>query len=175
MSFVINHRINIDLTNPAPVPRIQIKQGDRGTHSVVISLYNNGKEWEVPDEGEPVLRYHVHDLSGGEDVKGVYDTLPDGSQAWAIGDNNVIFRLTDAMTARHSIVLADVVLRGEGKVLSTFSFELYVHRAPVDSAEPDLVDYYRVATLEQINQEFSEFHDLCSRLEARIAALEAAM
>lgn len=173
MSLIVNHHIRIDLADPGPVPRIQVKQGDRGTHSVTVSLYCNGKEWEISEEAEPVLRYHVHDLSGGEDGQGVYDTLPDGSRAWAIGDHNVIFRLTDAMTARHGIVLADVALREEGRVLCTFSFEVYVHRAPVDTVDPDPVHYYRVANLDQINQEFSELRELCGRMEERLAALEA--
>lgn len=173
MSMIIDHHVSIDLTQPGETPRIQIKQGDSLSHRMAVHLFSGGEAWTIPEDAAAVIRYHVHDLDGGEDVNGVYDTLLNSVCAWSVSENIVTVYLTDAMTARHSIVSADVALVEDVRVLSTFNIEIYVNRAPVAQTEPDLQNYYNVSSMREINAEFENVHRLRVLMEARVTDIEA--
>lgn len=165
MSMIIEHNITIDLTQPGATPRIQIKQGDVISRRVTLHLYTDGEAWTVPEDAEVMIRFHVHDLDGGEDFEGIYDSLPDGTAAWSISENTISFIPIDTMTARHGIVAADVVLLEETRILSTFNFEFYVNRAPVAETETNFPDYYNVMSLRQIDDQITSLDERVTTLE----------
>lgn len=165
MSMIIEHNITIDLTQPGATPRIQVKQGDVISHRVTLHLYTGGEAWAVPEDAAVMIRYHVHDLDGGEDAVGIYDTLPDDTLAWSISENTISFIPVDDMTARHSIVAADVVLLHETRILSTFNFEFYVNRAPVAETETNFRHYYNVMSLQQIDDQITSLDERVTTLE----------
>lgn len=172
MSMIIEHTITIDLTNPGTTPRIQVKQGDYSSRRVTLQLYAGTAAWPVPEDAVAMIRYHVHDLDGGEDAVGIYDTLPDGTTAWSISENTVSFIPVEDMTARHSIVAADVVLLQETSILSTFNIEFYVNRAPVAETEANVQNYYNVMSLKEI---YAQIEGLSTRLEEQASAVEQRM
>lgn len=156
--MMITHTIDIDLTDPTTVPRIQVKQSDSLSHRIQIQLYDDGEAWDIPTDVAPLIRYHIHDLDGAEDSQGIYDTLPDGSDPFQFTRNVMYVLPTPQMFARHSIVTVDLVLVQDSSILATANFEFYVNRAPSDGTEAEAQSYYRVATLEQINADLEDIH-----------------
>jgi len=164
--MLINHDIILDITDPGPTPRIQLKQGDSYSRNIRIALTENGEPWLIPDGAEAVIRYRAHDPESLTDTSGIFDLLEDGTYAYIYGDNLFELMPTNALTAVPGLITLDVVFLFEGAALATFDFEIYVNRAPVSGTVPHapLGNYYRIASLEQINEEFD-------RLRAAIEAL----
>lgn len=156
--MLITHKIDIDLVKPDTPARIQVKQGDTLSRMVEITLYAEGKAWTIPTGVNAVVRYHAHDLDSSNDSKGIYDQLPDGSAACRFSGNVLQMTPVPQMFARHGIVSTDVVFVQEGVILATCSFEFYVNRSPNEGTDPEVQDYYRVVTLEQINAEFDSIY-----------------
>lgn len=147
----MTHVIPIDMRNPGTPTRISVKQGDAMTHIVVLRLLDNDDPWQVPTHASPVIRWFACDPSSGETARGLYDTLPDGTSAWGAEANQLTVRTVPQMFAMPGIVQADVAFVYGENVRTTFNFEFYVHPAPVNGTEPEVQDYYKVATLDQIN------------------------
>lgn len=146
--MTIVHEIDLDLRSPGQTPRIQVKQGDVFTRNVAISLYSGGEPWQIPSGISVVIRYHA---PNGE---GLYDTLPNGFVAWKAEGNTISITLAPQMLICHGVVTADVVIIDNDYVLGTGSFEIYVNLAPANGTEPQAQDFYKVTTLEQINEKF---------------------
>ena len=164
--MLINHDITLDIVNPGPTPRIQVKQGDTYSRNIRIALTENGKPWTIPNKAQAVVRYRTHDPETLADTSGIFDLLEDGTYAYIFGDNLFELMPANAMMATPGLVTLDVAFLEKDHVLATFDFEIYVNRAPVSGTAPEapLANYYRVHTLEQINQELD-------KLKAAVEAL----
>ena len=156
--MIINHTIDMDLVNPGPVPRIQVKQGDARSRNIIINLFANGEPWEIPEDAEAVIRYHHHDPQGMTDAQGIFDTLEDGSPAWLFRGNVFEVMPPQALLENSGLTQMDVTFLCEGRTLSTFNFEIYVNRAPASGTEPAMQNYYKVARLDQINAAFDKIY-----------------
>lgn len=172
--MMITHKIEIDLTNPGPTPRIQVKQGDTLSRRVQIQLFTDGEAWAIPADVKPAVRYHVHDLDGTQDSTGIYDTLPDGSDPFQFTQNNFYLLTVPQMFTQHGIVTTDVVFIQGSSILATANFEFYVNRSPSIGTEAEVQSYYRVATLAQINAELDSLRAELAQLTETIANLESA-
>lgn len=150
--MMITHNLTLDLLKPAISERIHVKQGDTLSHSLRILLCENGAAWPIPAEASPVVRWFAFDPDSGESARGIYDTLPDGTHAWTFAENQLDILTVPGMFALPGVVQADVVLISGEKTLATFNFEFYVNRAPADGTEPEIQNYYKVSSLEQINE-----------------------
>lgn len=146
--MIIVHEIELDLQNPGQMPRIQVKQGDVLSRQVDIRLFAGGEPWQIPKVDSAVIRYH------GPSGEGLYDTLPNGAAAWKIEENTLSVFLAPQMLTCHGAVRADVVLIDGDFVLATGSFEIYVNLSATTGTQPGDQNYYRVATLDQINEKF---------------------
>ncbi len=129
--MLITHEVDIDLVNPGPAPRIQVKQGDVMTRNVRINLYANGTEWNIAGDVSAVIRYSAYDTGNQMLTHGMYDTLEDGSLAYLFMGNALEIMLLGDMMARPGLVNVDVLLVEGAKKLATFGFEICVSQAPV--------------------------------------------
>lgn len=164
----LTHTIDIDLMNPGVPERIQAKQGENLSRRVLLRLFAHGESWAVPAGASPVIRYHIHDLEGGEDTSGIYDRFSDGSAACLVSENTVLLIPLPQMFQKHGIVFLDVALCMDGITLATCNFEIYVNPAPADGTEAAVQSYYRVATLEQINADLTAMQ---KKIDAAIPAI----
>lgn len=178
--MLINHVLTLDLRNPAAPERIPVKQGDAMTHGLQVHLFDNAEPWPVPAEATPVVRWFACDPESGETARGIYDTLPGGTQAWTAAENQLELMTVPQMFLLPGIVQADVAFVAGDKTLATFNFEFYVNRAPANGTEAEAQSYYKVATLDQINEAIEAVQRTQAELELqlahltdRVAALEA--
>lgn len=170
--MMMEHLFSLDLLNPGLPHRIQVKQGDTMTHSLRINLLSGGEPWLIPAEVIPAVRWSACDPDTGRSARGIYDTLPDGGQAWNYSDNQLNLITIPQMFALPGLVQADVLFRLGSKLLATCNFEFYVNRAPADGTEPEAQSYYKVATLEQINAALADLQAAQANADQRIAQLE---
>lgn len=154
--MLVKHVVQIDMLCPGEPPRIHAKQGESLTRTVEVQLFADGEAWEIPRDAKPVIRYFAHSLEGGEDTKGIYDTLPNGAVAYQMDVNRIQFTTVPQMMAQHAVVMTDIAFILEEQIIATFNLEFYVNKAPTIGTEPEVQDYYRVATLDQINSALDE-------------------
>ena len=146
----ITHKITLDLAARGATPRLPVKQGDAYTRTVEITLCSGGVAWTVPTEATvtALVRYRKADGTAG-----MYDTLPDGETPAVTWDSNVLtVNLAPQMLTCPGLTRCDVVLLNGTKMLATFDFHLAVEPSPVDNATLESQDYYKVASLAQINE-----------------------
>ena len=149
--MMLVHNLTLDLMDPGTPERIPVKQGDALTHRLTIRLLCGGEAWLIPAGVTPVVRWRACDPLSGGSAQGIFDTLPNGTHAWNCAENQLDLVLVPQMFALPGIVQADVALIQEDKTLATANFEFYVNPAPANGTEPQAQDYYKVATLTQIN------------------------
>lgn len=164
----ITHMLKIDLLDPGTVQRIQVKQGDTLSRNIELQLFTGQEPWTIPTDAKSVIRYHIHDLEGFADTKGIYDQLPSGQLAYQFDGNRLQFFPAPAMFARHSVISVDVVFLKDGQQLATANFEFYVNRSPNVGTDTEPQSYYRLFTLEQINQEIMEFMAILDNMQNEV-------
>ena len=128
--MVVTYGIDIDLVNPGQTQRIHVKQGDMLSRCIDIRLLENGKDWQIGRNTTAVIRYCAQDPDNLVTDHGLYDTLDDGSPAYMVAGNLISIIPIGAMTENPGLVTVDVLLVDGAKKVSTFNFEIYVHRAP---------------------------------------------
>jgi hypothetical protein len=172
MTMQITHKIALDMMRPEIPPRIQVKQGDSMTRALEITLFCDGEPWIISGDVTPLVRWRACDPGTGETVCGIYDTLPNGIHAWNYTQNQLVLILAPQMFSLPGLVQADVVLVNGEKTLATFNFEFYVNQAPANGTEPQALNYYKVATLEQINQAIAALQEWQADADRLMAYLE---
>lgn len=177
--MLIIHKLSLDLINPGIPERIQVKQGDTLARTMEIQLFANGEAWLIPAGVTPLVRWAASDPDTGNSASGIFDTLPSGANAWNYAQNQLDLVLVPQMFALPGLVQADVAMVQGNKVLATFNFEFYVNRAPANGTEPKAQNYYKVATLDQLNAQLIHLETLITELredhESNIAQLEERM
>ena len=128
--MVVTYGIDIDLVNPGQPQRIHMKQGDMLSRCIDIRLLENGKDWQIGRNTTAVIRYCAQDFDNLVTDHGLYDTLDDGSPAYMVAGNLISIIPIGAMTKKPGLVTVDVLLVDGAKKVSTFNFEIYVHRTP---------------------------------------------
>lgn len=174
--MLITHKFSLDFQKPETPVRIQVKQGDSRARALEILLFDSGEAWNIPAGVTPLVRWAACDPDTGASASGIYDTLPWGGNAWNYTGNQLDLIPVPQMFALPGLVQADVALVQDSKVLATFNFEFYVNRAPVSGTQPEVQDYYKVSTLEQLNTELIHLETLITELredmESALAELE---
>lgn len=162
--MVVNYDMDMDLADPGETQRIQAKQGDVMSRCIYINLLENGKAWKTDAGTTAVIRYCAQDPDGLVTSHGLYDTLEDGSAAYMLVGNMLSVTPLAEMTAKPGLVKVDILLVDGAKMLATFNFEIYVHRAPNSGTQARNGNYYRVASLDAINADLD-------KLRAAVTAL----
>ena len=141
----IIHTLELDLQRHDSRQFIYCKQGDSETRSVEISLYNNGSTWKVPEDASIIrICYAKPDRTGG-----LYDRMPDGSNAGEKSGNKITANLHPQMFAVSGTVAAEVILITDtGAQLATFNFYISVQGGPGNDIASE--DYFNSTPLGMI-------------------------
>lgn len=124
--MTITVELSIDLRNQGFPQRIRATQADANTRVVEVSLYDGGVAWPVPDGVDAAVGYRKPDGTAG-----LYDKLPDGSEALTISENTVTAILAPQVLTAPGIVSAVIILTDDSmRQLSTFPFQIYVEKNP---------------------------------------------
>lgn len=119
---VISH-LTIDLATPGLPPMLEGVQGD-SARAVCLTLLENGKNWEIPNGAEVLVRYRNQNGQGG-----VFDTLPGGGLAYSFADNRLTLKLPAQVFGVPGLTkIQAVVLQGNVQV-SVFSFQVLCEAA----------------------------------------------
>ena len=119
--MVVTHKMNMDLTGPAVMPKVDMVQNDQYTRQLALTLTSGGASWQIPTDAHAVICFQRADGTGGD-----YDVLPDGSAAWTIAENVLTVKIAPAVLIQAGPVLLAVdLIVGDSKI-STFTILLRV-------------------------------------------------
>ena len=132
--FVITHTVNADLLQRGVRPRVDMVQGDTLTRRLEFVLTAGGVPWTPPEDTTAALSYIRPDGVGR-----VYDKLPDGTEAYTISENRILFTLHPEMlkVAGDVVTVLRILRESDGKLLSTFAVEIAVEAEPSYSGQSD--------------------------------------
>lgn len=119
--MIIKHKFSMDLDRMDPEKCIHVMQDDKYSRDLVIALKSGSKAFVLPDGCTVLIRYKKPSGRGG-----VYDTMPDGSLAWSIAENELTVRLAPQVcTEPGDVKLIVTLLQGEAE-LSCFAVTVRV-------------------------------------------------
>ena len=129
----VKHKINMDLTGPAGIQRIDMVERDQYVRQLEFVLTCGETPWTIPEDVHAVICFVKADGTGGE-----YDALEDGQPAWSVEGNVLTVDVApQVLTSAGVVMLAVDMLRGNGKI-STFTVMLNVQEAiPLDLESGD--------------------------------------
>ena len=129
----VKHKINMDLTGPAGIQRIDMVERDQYVRQLEFVLTCGETPWTIPEDVHAVICFVKDDGTGGE-----YDALEDGQPAWSVEGNVLTVDVApQVLTSAGVVMLAVDMLRGNGKI-STFTVMLNVQEAiPLDLESGD--------------------------------------
>lgn len=122
----VTSKIQLDLKIRRTVPQVNAVQYDVDTREVEIALTSCGLPWEVPEGTSVAMGYRKPD-----GTRGLYDKLPDGSDAITVSGSTVTVILPRQMLTVHGVVRACLVFNNEElDQLTTFPFWVCVQEKP---------------------------------------------
>lgn len=116
----IRQKVTVDLGNKGLRSKVDAVQGD-SAREIEITLVSNGQPWEVPQGVSVLIRYAKTDGTGG-----VYDTMPDGTEAWWAEENRLYICLAPQVCSVAGEVALQAVIIYEQEQISTFDISLMV-------------------------------------------------
>lgn len=119
--MIITHKIKMDLISKGIAPKIHMVQGDCCSRKIEFRLFSDRAAWHVPKGAKALIRYRRPDHSVG-----VYDTLPDGTCAYAVSGNAVTVSVAPEALAIAGYVSLVITLSDAERELSTFEVQLDV-------------------------------------------------
>ena len=141
--MIITHKLDMDFISKhenAALPQIRMVQGDCNTRVIQLSLYADRVAWNIPEGAAVQMRYRKPDGTGG-----IYDTMPDGTQAWSIAGNIVSVQIVPQMLTVAGMVRTQIALVLNEKFLATFEVLVAVEEDPsIGTLESD--DYKNLQT-----------------------------
>ena len=143
--MIIKNSFNLDFAHRGIIPRMDAVQNDANSRIVEINLLDNGVAWTVPENAKAAVFY-----SKPDGTVGIYDVLPDGSDACAISGSTVTVVLAPQMLTAPGLVRASVALTRESVQLATFPLGIQVEAMPGAEAVPS-ESYYYHTTFAELN------------------------
>lgn len=166
--------LRMDLARCGCTPIIGAVQGEANTRTLVVSLYDNGVAWEIPEAAVVDVAFKKPD-----GTQGIYNKLPDGSPATTFAGNVLTAILAPQMLTCAGKVTAAFVFHKTGeKTLATFPFTVTVTANPATGAERS-EDYYNPtigdiqAVVREIYLDIDHFDVAVRSAEASAAAAQA--
>lgn len=127
----VQTQIQADLKEPMGTV-VPVMQHDGGTRKLCITLLSGGEDWQIPEGAAVAVGYERPDHT-----RGLYDRMPDGSDAVSLEGNVASVLLPPQMLSAPGTVLACLVFRDESQnQLTTFPFRLQVQVNPA-AQSPD--------------------------------------
>lgn len=121
--MIVTHKIKMDLTQWGPPPCIDVVQDDKYSRNIQISLFENGVPYSLPEGCSVQIRYYKEDGVGG-----VYNTMPNGEDAWNICENRVTVKVAPQVCTAAGNTAVTVTLLHENTELNCFELHLRVQR-----------------------------------------------
>ena len=119
--MVVTHKLNMDLEGIDSVKTVAAVQGDVYTRSIRMRLFSDRTPWMIPEGTVILIHYQKEDGKSGR-----YDTLPNGSAAWMIKDNELTILLAPQVLSAAGTVMVYAQLILEDKILNTFAVRVLV-------------------------------------------------
>lgn len=130
--MILTHKITLSLDRRGDRPCIDAVQGDTA-RAVEVSLLENGEAWLVPEGTAAVIHYRRIQSGTG----GLYDTLPDGTAAYAMGESSVTVHLAQQVLAVAEPVELQVTLVKDGAELTCFTVLIHIQGKLTDAELDD--------------------------------------
>lgn len=139
----IKHSIGLNLSADGIPPRLHMVQGDSNSRTIVATLWDGAKPYNVPNESSVMIRFRKPDGTGG-----LYDSSEAGETISYAG-NVVTAPVATQMLAVAGNVFAEIDIFGSGsgtaaERLATFRFIIEVAPCVLPDAEIISSDYYNV-------------------------------
>lgn len=148
--MLVSHQMRIDLTGCGCQPVAHAVQGEANTRQLIISLFANSISWVAPSGATAAVAFLKPD-----GTKGLYDKLPDGSNATTISGNTVTAILApQVLTCAGTVLTSIIFYDAEGDTLATFPFRVLVEKNPA-AGEQISNNYYTLQNLDQVNQAYN--------------------
>ena len=142
--MVITHKLSMDLERNVQNQWIEMPQGGVNSRKIRLVLTANRQPWMIPEGANVLIQFRKPDGTCGE-----YDTLPNGTSAWAANENILTVSLAPQVLTSSGTVLLNIVLLQDDCILNTFPVEIRVRGAKtngmnrLDASE----DYFYVANV----------------------------
>ena len=131
--------VALDMQRPNYVT-VYAVQDDQLARWVHAELTDGGKAWTPPSDAIMTIRYRKPDGTGGW-----YDSLEDGSSAYAINGSSVDFGFAAQCLTVAGVALVELSFWTEAaERLTAFLFRLQVEKNPLTDTEMESSDYYNV-------------------------------
>lgn len=118
--MTITKTMELNLKYKGRIPTVDVVQGD-SVRALAVTLMSGDEPWPVPLGAAIVIRYRCADGTGG-----VYDTLPDGTAAYAVEGNCITVRLMPDAAAVPGTTHLQIAIIQEEQQISTFQMALCV-------------------------------------------------
>ena len=160
----ITHELLLDLQQIGTRQVMFAKQGDSLTRTAMIRLYDGGTEFSVPDGVVLQIAFAKSDGKGG-----LYDKMPDGSDACTSSGNVVTAKLHPQMFTVSGLVSCELrIVASDGTQISTFSWFITVQASAAAGIVSE--DYFRFATLDGIRTDVGDISKLKTNTKKNLVA-----
>lgn len=160
----ITHELLLDLQQIGTRQVMFAKQGDSLTRTAMIRLYDGGTEFTVPSGTILQIAYAKSDGKGG-----LYDKMPDGSNACTSSGNVVTAKLHPQMFTVSGLVSCELrIVASDGTQISTFSWFITVQASAAAGIVSE--DYFRFATLDGIRTDVGIISELKTNSKKNLVA-----
>lgn len=168
--------INIDLQRPSIIV-IHAKQFDALSRFAEIHLFSCGEPWSIDKSNNDKKEYaYAVQYRKPDGTKGLYDKLPDGetdavTESLAPSGETVLrVRFAPQMFTVAGNVKCSVAIMqtGDGTKLQTCSFDVLVAASEVSGDESK--DYYKMVTLEGLQNQIGDLVDLATDAKSDLVA-----
>lgn len=148
------NNLQLDMVQKGNQPVIYAVQNEFYTRIVSATLFANG----LPLNADGYVASIAYKKPDG--TSGWYDTMPDGSMAYSISENNVAIKIAPQVLSVSGIVCATIRIEAaeNSQRAATFPFLIDVAEDPAANA-PKSENYYSVQNWEQVNQKFEELEN----------------
>lgn len=160
----ITHELLLDLQQIGTRQVMFAKQGDSLTRTAMIRLYDGGTEFTVPSGTILQIAYAKSDGKGG-----LYDKMPDGSDACTSSGNVVTAKLHPQMFTVSGLVSCELrIVASDGTQISTFLWFITVQASAAAGIVSE--DYFRFATLDGIRTDVGDISKLKTNTKKNLVA-----
>lgn len=162
--MLITQKITLDMQRRMNSPPLSAVQGDSNTRAIEATLLDDGTAWEPPEGCTAAISYRKQDGTSG-----LYDKMPDGSEAFSISGNTVTVMLApQVLTCVGRVNLSILLYEGTAQ-LATFPLEIRVAGNPSFGGGLSN-DYYNYQTFGELNAAIGNLEDLQTQDKSSLVA-----
>lgn len=115
------HKIKMDLLTRQNIQTIHAVHDDTNSRYIEISLFECGVPWKVPENSQIAISYLA-----ANGANGIYDTLPNGADAYIYGENKITIILIPSALYPGTTKVTVVISDENSNQISTFPLNVEV-------------------------------------------------